>query len=472
MTGLTDDLRAALGDEVMLEPSARAERARDTWMRSQIPLSAGEAVVAPVAVCAPSSTEGLAEAVAICRRHGAPMIPRGGGSGVVGGVLASADAVVLSTENMTGLVRLSSDDLTATFRAGTNGLVAEETMQAEGLTIGHWPQSIELSTVGGWVATRASGQYSTAYGNIEDVVLSFEAVLADGTVYRGRDTPRAAAGPDLRHLLMGSEGTLGIVTEVTFSLREVPEPGVRQAFHFADFADGLDAIRRVMRAGWRPPVVRLYDGRESWRHFREQLPKGNAMLIFLHEGPPGVAPLEAAAVAEICRDRGGSAAASDVVDGWFEHRNTVPSWDELLQSGVVADTIEIATDWSRLPRLYTEVIDALTMVPGVVAASAHSSHAYRSGANLYFTLAATPAAPSGADRPGPEEFSATYDACWEAALTAANDLGAGLAHHHGVGRVRREWMPAEIGGGGLSMLRAMKRGLDPDGLMNPGVLIP
>jgi alkyldihydroxyacetonephosphate synthase len=463
-TRLTDELAAVLGDGLMLADSDRAQRARDTWMRSQIPISAGEAVAAPVAVCAPAGAEELAEVVKICRSHGAPMIPRGGGSGVVGGVLASADSVMLSTERMDGLRSLSSADLLATFGAGTNGLAAEERVQEDGLTIGHWPQSIELSTVGGWVATRASGQYSTAYGNIEDVVHSLEAVLADGTIYRSRATPRAAAGPDLRHLLIGSEGTLGVVTEVTFSLRAMPEPGVRQAFHFADFADGLDAIRETMRAGWRPPVVRLYDGRESWRHFRDQLPKGNAMLIFLHEGPPGVAPLEAAAVGALCAARGGEAAAPEAVDAWFDNRNEVPSWDELLRSGVVADTIEVATDWSRLPALYDAVVAALQAVPGVVAASAHSSHAYRSGANLYFTVAAAPGDPS--------EYTATYDACWAAAMTAADGLGAGLAHHHGIGRVRRGWMAAEVGAGGVAMLRSLKSALDPDGLMNPGVLIP
>ncbi len=461
---LIDALAAVLGDGLLLDDGERTERARDTWMRSQIPITAGNKVIAPVAVCAPADADELAAVVGICRAHGTPMIPRGGGSGVVGGVLASADSVVLSTERMDGLRSLSSPDLLATFGAGTNGLAAENRVHEDGLTIGHWPQSIELSTVGGWVATRASGQYSTAYGNIEDVVHSLEAVLADGTIYRSRSTPRAAAGPDLRHLLMGSEGTLGIVTEVTFSLRARPEPGVRQAFHFAEFADGIDAIRETMRAGWRPPVVRLYDGRESWRHFRDRLPKGNAMLIFLHEGPPGVAPLEAAAVGELCAARGGESATREVVDAWFDNRNEVPSWDELLRSGVVADTIEIATDWSRLPALYTAVVDALAAVPGVVAASAHSSHAYRSGANLYFTVAAAP--------DDPAEFTATYDACWAAAMRAADELGAGLAHHHGVGRVRRPWMGAELGDGGLSLLRSVKAAIDPDGLMNPGVLIP
>ena len=298
-------------------------------------------------------------------------------------------------------------------------------MQAEGLSIGHWPQSIELSTVGGWVATRASGQYSTSYGNIEDMVYSLEAVLADGSIYRSRSTPRASAGPDLRHLLMGSEGTLGVVTEVTFSVRQQPESEVRQAFHFNHFDAGLEAARKLMRASWRPAVLRLYDGRESWRHFRERLPKGNAMLILAHMGPAALTAVEADAVAQICASDGGTAAPDDVVDGWFEHRNTVPTWDELLAQGIVADTIEMASDWTRLPKLYTAVIEALEAVDGVVAASAHTSHAYRSGANLYFTLAAAPAAP--------EDYVFTYDACWSAAMNAAANVGAGLAHHHGIG---------------------------------------
>ncbi len=464
MSKLTDDLAAILGDGLLQTEAERSARARDTWMRSQIPVSAGSPVIAPVAVCAPTSSEELAEVVRTCIAHRAAMIPRGGGSGVVGGVLATADSVVLSTERMTGLRAFSQRDLLAAFGAGTNGLEAEQRMQAEGLSIGHWPQSIELSTVGGWVATRASGQYSTAFGNIEDMVYSLEAVLADGSIYRSRDTPRASAGPDLRHLLMGSEGTLGVVTEVTFSVRQQPESEVRQAFHFGDFDAGLEAARKLMRAGWRPAVLRLYDARESWRHFRERLPKGDAMLILAHMGPAALTAAEADAVSDICESNDGTEAPREVVDGWFEHRNTVPAWDELLAQGIVADTIEIAGDWTRLPRLYRAVIDALEAVEGVVAASAHSSHAYRSGANLYFTVAATPAEP--------DDYASTYDACWSAAMNAAASIGAGLAHHHGVGRVRRAWMREELGIGGLSMLRSVKEAIDPHRLMNPGVLVP
>ena len=465
MSGLIEQLSAILGDAGLLSSDQeRSDRARDTWSRSQIGVSLGADEVLPLAVAAPATTQEMADVVRACSKHGAPMIPRGGGSGVVGGVLASADSVVISTERMAGLRSFEPKNLLATFGAGTNGLVAEELMAAEGFTIGHWPQSIELSTVAGWVATRASGQYSSRYGNIEDMVYSLEAVLPDGSVFNSRSTPRAASGPDLRQLLIGSEGTLGIVTEVTLIVRPAPEPGTRQAFHFADFATGLEAVRNVMQPGWQPPVVRLYDGRESWRHFRDQLPKGRCMVIFLHEGPAGFAALEAAAVAEICTNLDGVAADSKVVDGWFEHRNTVPTWDELLAQGIVADTIEVATEWTRLAELYEAVVAAISAVPGVVAASGHSSHAYPSGANLYFTLAAAPSSR--------EEYAATYDACWAAAMEAAAKLGAGLSHHHGIGRVRKDWLPTELGEGGMAMLHSVKRAIDPQNLMNPGVLLP
>lgn len=462
MTDLIDELAAVLGDGLIRDETQRAERARDTWMRSEILKGEGSFEL-PLAVAAPIDAGQLSEVVKLCRSHGVKMIPRGGGSGVVGGVLASADSLVISTERMTGLRTLDSHNLLATFGAGTNGYEAEMMVQDEGLTIGHWPQSIELSTVGGWVATRASGQYSTAYGNIEDVVHSLEAVLPDGSIYRSRATPRAAAGPDLRHLLLGGEGVTGLVTKVTFSLRPLPEQGVRQAFHFEDFDTGLSAIREVIRPGWLPPVVRLYDGRESWRHFKDQLPKGRCMLIFLHEGPPGFAPLQAAAAEDICVANGGLAAAEEVVDAWFDSRNTVPTWEELLAQGIMADTIEIATDWTHLPGLYTAVTDAISAVPGVIAATGHTSHSYRSGANLYFTFAAIPA-----DR---ADFVTTYDTCWRVAMEAAAAMGAGLSHHHGIGRMRRDWMAEELGDGGLAMLRAVKAALDPDNLMNPGVLI-
>jgi len=457
-------LRDALGDSVRTEPAVLAAHRRDSWVLSELEELEGRAGPLPVAVIEARSTEEVSRALSLCRAQRIPVVPYGGGSGVCGGVAVPEGAVVISTERMTGMVDLDARDLTATFRAGSGGMQAERAVQEHGLTIGHWPQSIELSTVGGWVATRASGQYSTAYGNIEDVLLGLEVVLPDGQVLRTRRTPRASAGPDLRQLFLGSEGILGVVTEVTFSLRPLPEASRGQAFHFADLAAGVEAIRRFMRVGWRPPVVRLYDARESERHFSETCPESRAMLILLHEGPAPLVDAERVAVGEICRSAGGVESDPAAVDKWLLERNQVPGFRPFLEKGIILDTIEVAATWSRVVELYDRATHALGEVPGILLASAHSSHSYRSGTNLYITFAARP------EDPG--QMAATYRECWRRTLDAAVAVGGGIAHHHGIGRVRRDRLVDEVGDVGVGLLRTLKRGLDPEGLLNPGVLLP
>ncbi|MFQ5417916.1 MAG: FAD-binding oxidoreductase, partial [Myxococcota bacterium] len=334
MADIVPVLRERLGAAVRTEPEILAAHRRDTWVLSDLDDLDGRAGPLPVAVVEARSTDDVSHVLRSCRASRTPVVPYGGGSGVCGGVLTPAGAVVLSTAGMTGLVNLDELDLIATFRAGTGGMDAERAVQRAGLTIGHWPQSIELSTVGGWVATRASGQFSTAYGNVEDFLLDLEAVLPDGTVVRTRRTPRASAGPDLRQLFLGSEGTLGVITEVTFSLRPQPEASEGQAFHFPDLGSGMDSIRNVLRDGWRPPVVRLYDARESERHFPDTCPGGRAMLILLHEGPEGLVAAQRSAVAVLCRNAGGVDADAASVDRWLDKRNEVPDFRPFLEKGV------------------------------------------------------------------------------------------------------------------------------------------
>jgi alkyldihydroxyacetonephosphate synthase len=463
-TDIVGALEKALGDRVRSDPASLTAHARDSWVLSELDDLQGRTAPLPAAVVLAKTSEDVSIALRTCRAAGVAVIPYGGGSGVCGGVYDAAGAVVVSTEEMSGLVALSDANLTASFRAGTNGMVAERLVQERGLSIGHWPQSIELSTVGGWVATRASGQLSTGYGNIEDVLLALEAVLPDGAIVRTRETPRASAGPDLRQLFLGSEGTLGIVTEATFSLRPLPEASRGQAFHFASLADGLEPIRRVMRAGWRPPVVRLYDPRESGRHFPETCPEGRAMLIWLHEGPESLVAAEERAVAELCAAAHGERAPSSSVDSWLERRNHVPGWRGFLEKGIILDTIEVACTWERVAALYERAMATLAEVPGLLVASAHSSHSYRSGTNLYITFVARPEQA--------EDMTATYRECWRRTMRATLELGGGIAHHHGIGRVRRDVLSDELGASGVALLRAVKRALDPDGLLNPGVLLP
>jgi alkyldihydroxyacetonephosphate synthase len=465
MSGIAERLRAALGAEaVRTEPELLARHRRDTWVLSELADLEGEALAAPVAVVEPATTAEVAAALRVCRESRVPIVPYGGGSGVCGGVLVPAGAVVLSTRRLEGLVALDDRDLLASFRAGTNGMAAERRVEEAGLTIGHWPQSIELSTVGGWVATRAAGQFSTAYGSIEDVLFALEAVLPDGSVVRTRATPRASAGPDLRQLFLGSEGTLGVVTEVTFSLRPRPEASRGQAFHFAELGAGLEAIRRLLRAGFRPPVVRLYDEHESKRSFGAWCPDGRSFLILLHEGPASLVDAHAAEAARVAALGDGAASDAAAVAHWLEHRNQVPGFRGFLERGIVLDTIEVGATWSRVGELYQRVTASLREVEGMLVASAHSSHSYRSGTNLYFTFAARPA-----DR---SRMAALYRECWQRTMRATLEAGGGIAHHHGIGRVRRDALSGELGPGGVALLRSVKRALDPDGLLNPGVLLP
>jgi alkyldihydroxyacetonephosphate synthase len=465
MEDIVTSLRRELGEGVVRsDPEVLAAHRRDTWVLSDLRDLEGQPGPDPLAVVEVRSTADVSTTLRLCREASVPVVPFGGGSGVCGGVVVPEGAVVLSTRELSGLLHLDPDDLTATFLAGTNGMTAEQLVQREGLTIGHWPQSIELSTVGGWVATRASGQYSTAYGNIEDMLLDLEAVLPDGRIIRTRRTPRASVGPDLRQIFLGSEGIFGIITEVTLSLRRLPETSRGQAFHFESLQAGIEAMRRMIADGWRPPVVRLYDARESERHFPETCPAGRAMLILLHEGPSSLVEVQHSAVAEICLEAGGATADAAAVQKWFEKRNDVPGFRPFLEQGVVLDTIEIASPWSRVAELYERAIAALEEVPGILLASAHSSHSYRSGTNLYITFLARPE-----DR---GDMEATYRECWRRTLDASLAAGGGISHHHGIGRVRRDRLVDEIGVSGVALLRGLKHALDPDGLLNPGVLLP
>ena len=464
MNELIEGLRQRLGERVMTDEAVRTAHRRDTWVMGELADLEERLGDPPLAVVEPESTAEVADVLRACRAARVPVVPYGGGSGVCGGVRTDGREVVLSTRRLEGLVELDVRDATARFRAGTNGLAAEQRVQQDGFTIGHWPQSIELACVGGLVATRSAGQYSTGYGNIEDMLLALEVVLPDGSVVRTRSTPRASAGPDLRQLFLGSEGTLGVITEAAFSLRPLPEASRGQAFHFPDLSAGLEAIRRCVQTGWTPPVVRLYDAIESGRQFAEWGGEERAFLLLLHEGPAARVELELREVAALCEAAGGVAAGGAAVDDWLERRNHVPGFRTFLEKGIVVDTIEVAATWSRIEALYEQTVASLNQVDGILTASAHSSHSYRSGTNLYFTFAARPEDPT--------RLAETYRECWRRTMETTLACGGGIAHHHGIGRVRRDFLAAELGEGGVGLLRSVKRALDPAGLFNPGVLIP
>jgi len=459
---MPDALAQALGEgKVQTDGASRAARRHDYWMASHVRDHVGAPGPSPACVVRPASVEDVQATLKIANRRRVSVIPFGLGSGVVGGVVASADAIVLDMGAMNATRFIDPVNLLASFEAGKNGLEAENEVAAQGMTIGHWPQSIAVSSVGGWVATRASGQFSTAYGNIEDIVHSIEAVLPNGDLVVLGKGPRASAGPDLRHLMLGSEGTLGVITGVTFSLRRAAEARAVAAFEAPDMRAGFEFQRQIIQSGWRPPVVRQYDERESQRLDARA---SGCLILMVHEGPAALVAAETAAVADLAAKSGIAAAPSDIVDHWLEQRNHVPSWDLFLERGIVLDTVEISAGWDKIAAIYDDATASLKTVAGCLAASAHSSHLYRSGLNLYFTFAVQVGDPAA--------MEAVYFDGWRRIMEAVDAHGGSLAHHHGIGRVRRDWLERELGAAGVALLRRVKGALDPNGIMNPGVLIP
>jgi alkyldihydroxyacetonephosphate synthase len=439
---------------------ARVEAGRDWWPLAASWAAAAELPARPAAVALPSNAAEVAAVLHACHQLRLPVTAFGGRSGVCGASVPVFGGISLDMRGLEGLVAVDDRSLLVDVRAGTYGDTLETTLQSShGLTLGHWPQSLELSTVGGWVACRSAGQYSTRYGKIEDMVVGLEVALADGRLIRtGGHAPRAACGPDLTQLFVGSEGTLGIITEIRLRARPRPATDRRAAYRFEDFPAGLDACRRMVQRGATPAVLRLYDEVETRRSFQMD---GGAVLIVLDEGDPAVVDAVLAIVGE--ESAGGYEVGDVLVERWLEHRNVLPPLESLVRGGMVADTIEIAATWSALPSIYRSALEGLTAIEGTIAASAHQSHAYSDGACLYFTFAGRP------PLEGTEHQENYYRRAWDAVMGATVRAGGALSHHHGVGINRGRYLQEYLGGG-FGVLTALKAALDPRGILNPGKL--
>jgi alkyldihydroxyacetonephosphate synthase len=293
--------------------------------------------------------------------------------------------------------------------------------------------------------------------------VAFEAVLPNGEIVRTRSIPRAATGQDLRHVFLGAEGTTGIVTELTYEIHPLAPATEKQAIAFSSMGAGLDALRRILRAGWRPAVVRLYDEIEAGRSFAGAANPGESLLLVLTEGPPELVAAEIAGATRIATDVGGRVVGSEPVDSWLHHRNTVPGFEYFLEQGMIVDTIEVASTWDRIDQLYGKVLAGMRAVSGLMVASGHSSHSYGTGTNLYFTFVGRP------DRP--EDMENLYFRVWGAAMEATLAAGGTISHHHGIGRVRRDWLARELGSA-YPLLEKLRQAFDPLGIMNPGALLP
>ncbi|MFN8026368.1 MAG: FAD-binding oxidoreductase [Acidimicrobiia bacterium] len=460
-----DALRTQLAGvcPVITDTDALADASRDWWPLALV--WTAEGVAQPVAelVARPLDAAQVADVLRACNDAAVPVTVAAGRSGVCGGSVPVHGGVVLDLTGLDGIVAVDRESLLLDVRAGTFGTPLEEQLRAEyGLTTGHFPQSIDISTVGGWLACRGAGQKSTRYGKIEDMVTGLDVVLADGRVVHTGGAPRAAVGPDLTQLFVGSEGTLGVVTGARLRLHPAPAAEIRGAWRPASVGAGLDAIRRVLQRGATPAVVRLYDGTEAERNFGlTGTPEVAPLLLVLDEGDGYVVDAVERVVHE---EFAGFTRADDaLVAQWWEHRNDVSALHTSIDAGLVVDTMEIAAPWAALDALYTDVCAALLAVDGVLMASAHLSHAYTDGACLYFTFAGIP------DEASQRTREQCYTQAWDAAIGATLRGGAALSHHHGIGVNRARHVGAALGEG-LAVLQAVKGALDPRGILNPGKL--
>ena len=465
---IIDALREKIGaDKVLTSDEALDARRFDYSVPSHLRDWRGEVLPRPGVVVRPESTEQVQSIMRVASESSIPVVPYGLGSGVCGGIRPDPSVILVDLSHMNRIREIDETNLLASFDAGKQGLEAEEAVAELGLTIGHWPQSIAVSTVGGWVSTRASGQFSTAYGNIEDIIYSIEAVLPNGDIVQLGKAPRAAAGPDLRHLLMGAEGTMGIITGVTFALRRKAEERAYTTYYTPSLSAGFEAQRAIIQSDWRPPVMRQYDAHESGRNFGDftgDTANDRGLLLMVHEGPAARVAAEIEAVDAIARGLGLEAAPKEIGPHWMADRNHVPTWRQLFEHGFIVDTIEISAPWTKIEAIYDDSIASLREVDSVVAASAHSSHVYRTGINLYFTFVAK--------HEDSSEMEGTYLDCWRRVMEATARNGGGVAHHHGAGRLRKPYLVHDLGENGVSLLREIKQAIDPQGLLNPGNLIP
>jgi alkyldihydroxyacetonephosphate synthase len=468
---LLKSLRGVLGDDaVAVDDQTRRLRTRGKSTLDLLRARAGDLSDAPDAVVRPRTHDEAAAVLAWAVANHVAVVPFGGGTSVVGGLVARregyAGVVSLDLLRMDQLLAVDKISMIATLQSGVRGPAAEALLAADGLTLGHFPQSFEFASVGGFAATRSSGQSSCGNGRFDEMVVGLRVATPVGELRLG-SAPANAAGPDLREAVLGSEGTLGVITEVTVCVRPAADVKVYEAWAFPSFAAGAEALRKLVQRGLRPTVLRLSDEAETFVNLASQTDIGagqigGCLMVVGYEGTGALSrrPVITDALSELGARPLGEQRGQEWADGRF----AAPYLrDALLDAGVLVETLETATFWSNRDRVYQAVKAALEGTLGErTLVLCHISHVYETGCALYFTVATREAA----------DPVSQWLAAKAKASDAILDCGATITHHHGVGVDHRPWLTREIGPVGVAMLRGLKSALDPTGILNPGVLIP
>lgn len=428
----------------------------------------------PAAIVRAASTDDVVKVLTFANEHLINVVPRTGGTGTEGGLETIVeDTIVLDCSAMNAIIAIDEINMQATAQCGVPLQVLEDAVRALGLTTGHSPQSKPIAQMGGLVATRSIGQFSTMYGAIEDMVVGLEAVFPSGSVTRIKNVPRRAAGPDIRHIVIGNEGALCVITEVTVKLfRHYPENNRYFGFLMDDFALAVDALRQLVTAGYRPSVCRAYSAQDARQHW-DWVGEKN-VVVLVAEGPKPLADATAQAIEGLFATIPHEPVDPQRIEHWFHHLNWGQGKIDAEKADMLANarlgyTTEVSVDWSRAGELFTRVMTRverefprfadLTMLGG------HSSHSYQTGTNLYFVY-------DYEIHCDPREELREYHVPLNAIIVEeALAVGGSMVHHHGVGKYRTPWVKAEHGSAYV-LLEGLKAAFDPQGIMNAGTIFP
>jgi len=472
---IADGLKQLIGPEqVVTDERVLRERSIDNFRKLES-IFGVYTMPPPAAVAMVRSTGDVAKVLAFADRNRINVVPRTGGTATEGGLeTVVPNSIVVDGSEMNRILSIDEYDMQATCQCGVPLQLLEDRAREVGLTTGHSPQSKPVAHMGGLVATRSIGQFSTLYGGIEDLVVGLEAVFPSGEVVRIKNVPRRAAGPDIRHVVIGSEGALCFITEVTVKLFPyLPENNVFLGWTLASMKTGFEVLREVMVAGYRPSVARLYDAEDGSIHFSHFAAPDDCVLVFMAEGAAGIAKATAEGIAAIvARHPECSPVDGALIRDWFEDLTWGPDKIEAENERIrvtrnVNRTTEISAGWSSIYDIYAAAVSRIRAeIPGITLLGGHSSHSYLNGTNMYFNYFY-----DLGEVPPEDEATRIYLPIISIICEETLARGGSIVHHHGIGKARARWARDEHGSS-YPMLETLKQAFDPNGVMNRGTIIP
>jgi alkyldihydroxyacetonephosphate synthase len=463
---LRSELEEVVGVEhISTRESDRLAYATDWFWLPQMWLDRGEQLRRPDIIVHPGSTEEVAAVLRIANGYRVPVVPWGGGSGTQGGALPLYGGIMLDTKRLDQILEIDERSLTVTAQAGINGAQLEWALNERGLTLPHYPASANCATLGGYLAPRGSGTVSTKYGKAEDLVLSMEVVLPTGDIVRSPRVPQHAAGPDFYRLFLGSEGTLGVITEATMQVDYLPETRLFRALLFDDLSSAIEAGRRIMTRRLDPTVIRLYDPKSTALRVKSILGQAyeGAYMVLGFDGDPDIAALQEEKALAICDELGARDLGREPGEAWWEHRYDFYYPPKNLKLPWMYGTIETVATYERIEAIYHAEKRAVeeTYAEWDVDFIGHLSHWFHWGTMVYsrFIIKSPPE--------DAQEATRLHNRIWNTAMTAVIENGGMVNEHHGVGLKLSRFMRRQYGSA-WPMLEAIKGALDPNGIMNPG----